>query len=134
MQCSKTRLLDHLVGAGDERRWNGEAERPKVRCLLLPRRPKCLAALSVSQTQMEQQLVTRCDSFNSASPSQSCPPSGLTACADTMLFYSFDSNNLSANIVPLTTPLSFDNNVPQISDRSCVFRPPHVENPYTDST
>ena len=68
--------------------------------------------------------------FNSASPSQSCPPSGLTACADTMIFYSFDSNGLSADVGPLTTTVSFTNNVQENADGSFVFNTPNGANHY----
>jgi hypothetical protein len=68
--------------------------------------------------------------FNSASPSQSCPPSGGTACADTMIFYSFDSNHLTADVGPLTTTVSFTNNVQENPDGSFVFNTPNGANHY----
>jgi len=63
--------------------------------------------------------------FNSSSPSQSCPPSGGIACADTMIFYSFDNNGLSADVGPLNTTISFDNNVPENANGSFVFNTPN---------
>jgi hypothetical protein len=68
--------------------------------------------------------------FNSALPSQSCPPSGGITCADTMIFYSFDSHGLSADVGPLTTTVSFDNNVPESPNGSFVFNTPNGANHY----
>jgi len=69
--------------------------------------------------------------FNSALPSDSCGPlSGKTACADTMIFYSFDNNGLSADVGPLTTTVSFTNNVPENADGSFVFNTPNGANHY----
>jgi hypothetical protein len=68
--------------------------------------------------------------FNSASPSESCPPIGLVACADKMIFYSFDSNGLDADVGPLTTTVSFTNNVQENPDGSFVFNTPNGANHY----
>jgi len=68
--------------------------------------------------------------FNSAMPSQSCPPVDLVACADKMIFYSFDSNGLDADVGPLTTTVSFTNNVQEKPDGTFVFNTPNGANHY----
>jgi hypothetical protein len=68
--------------------------------------------------------------FNSAMPTESCPPSGRSACADTMIFYSFDNNGLSADVGPLTTTVSFSNNVAENPDGTFVFNTPNGANHY----
>jgi hypothetical protein len=68
--------------------------------------------------------------FNSTAPSESCPPGGGVACADKMIFYSFDSNGLAADVGPLSTTISFDNTVPENPDGSFVFNTPNGVNHY----
>jgi hypothetical protein len=68
--------------------------------------------------------------FDSASPTQSCRPAGGITCADTMIFYSFDNGLLSADVGPLTTTISFDNNVPENPDGSFVFNSANGVNHY----
>ena len=47
-----------------------------------------------------------------------------------MIFYSFDNNGLSADVGPLTTTVSFTNNVPENADGSFVFNTPNGVNHY----
>jgi len=42
-----------------------------------------------------------------------------------MIFYSFDNNGLSADVGPLNTTISFDNNVPENANGSFVFNTPN---------
>src|SRR5262249_178939 len=67
--------------------------------------------------------------YDSADPTKVCPP-GTTACADKMIFYSFDSNNLPADVGPLSTSVSFDATFSENPNGSIVFNTPNGVNHY----